>query len=298
MPPEDKLMTAPSRRPPGGVPLSRMCGHLLRRAQQVHNGWWTEEFANDLTSPQYAVLAVLSVRPGIDQSLLGELVSLDKSSVADVVARLAGRMWVSRDRDPGDGRRNVLTLTPAAATAFRYLVPSSRRVQERLLAPVPAGDRDGLLRSLRAVARFDPSEAGSHIDQPGHLIRRAQRVHTAYWAETFDRELTGPQYAAMHVLAQWPDINQRQLGVAAGLDRSTGADILDRLDRRGWVIRHRDPADGRGKLLALSDEATVIIDDLAPRVAVVQDALLTPLASAAEREEFLRSLALVAYPRP
>jgi DNA-binding MarR family transcriptional regulator len=303
---EDKhivALSAPSRRAPGGVALSHVCGHLIRRSQQVHNVLWVEEFANDITSPQYAVLSMLSLRPGIDQGQLGELVSLDKSSAADVVARLAGRMWVSRERDPGDARRNVLMLTPAAAIALRSLAPMAQQVQERVLAPVPAHDRDGFLRSLRAVARFDAAAVAgrsSHrpvtlpIDVPGHLIRRAQRVHTAYWARAFDRELTGPQYAAMHVLAQWPDINQRQLGAAAGLDRSTAADILDRLERRGWVVRHRDPADGRGKLLGLSDEAAGIIDDLAPRVAAVQDALLAPLARA-EREEFLRLLALVAY---
>lgn len=269
----------------------------------MHNALWVEEFASELTSPQFGVLSVLAVRPGIDQVQLGELVSLDKSSTADVVARLAGRMWVSRERDPGDARRNVLSLTPAAAIAFRHLAPMSQRVQERVLAHVPEGDRDGFLRSLRAVARFDRSSvlgrspsllAPLYIDVPGHLIRRAQRVHTAYWADIFDQELTGPQYAAMHVLAQWPDINQRQLGEAAALDKSTAADIIDRLERRRWVVRHRDPADRRGKLLALSDEAAAVIDDLAPRVADVQDMLLSPLEPE-QREGFLRALALVAY---
>ncbi|HEY0932662.1 MAG TPA: MarR family transcriptional regulator [Trebonia sp.] len=302
MPSGDMPAAAPPRRRlPGDVPLSRICGHLLRRSQQVHNLLWVQEFANDLTSPQFGVLAVLAARPGVDQAQLGELVSLDKSSVADVVARLAGRMWVSRQRDPGDARRNVLALTPAAAVAFRYLAPTSQRVQERVLAPVPAGDRDRFLQGLRVVARFEAppgrsrgAGAASDNDVPGHLIRRAQRVHTACWAEVFDRELTGPQYAALYVLARWPDINQRQLGDAAGLDKSTAADILDRLERRGWVVRSRDPADGRGKLLALSDGAAGLAGDLALRVAQVQDALLAPLAPAV-REEFLRVLALVAY---
>lgn len=296
-------LPAAARRPPGGVALPQICGHLIRRSQQVHNALWAEEFASDLTSPQYGVLSVLAVRPGIDQVQLGELVSLDKSSTADVVARLAGRMWVSRERDPDDARRNVLALTPAAAVAFRHLAPMSQRVQERVLAHVPDGDREDFLCRLRAVARFDSAsvigrsprhQVTVHIDVPGHLIRRAQRVHTAYWADVFDRELTGPQYAAMHVLAQWPDINQRQLGEAAALDKSTAADIIDRLERRRWVVRHRDPADRRGKLLALSDEASAVIDELAPRVAEVQDLLLEPLAPA-QRESFLRVLARVAY---
>jgi len=284
-------LAAPPRPAPGDVPLSRICGHLLRRSHQVHNLRWAQEFGHELTSPQYAVLTALATRPEIDQAQLGDLVALDKSSAADVVARLAGRMWVARERDRRDARRNVLALTPAAAIALRHLAPKSARVQALILDPVPRRHHDSFLRGLRAVARF---ETGPDNDVPGHLNRRAQRVHTAYWAEVFDRELTGPQYAVIHVLARWPDINQRQLGDAAGLDKSTAADLLDRLVRRGWVVRHRDPVDGRGKLLALSDAAAALADDLAPRVAEVQDALLAPLAHP-ERDGFLRSLALVAY---
>jgi DNA-binding MarR family transcriptional regulator len=307
MPHDDLQTAAPSRPAPGDVPLSRICGHLLRRSHQMHNLLWAQEFGSELTSPQYAVLAALAARPGIDQAQLGDLVALDKSSIADVVARLAGRLWVARERDPGDARRNILALTPAAAIALRHLAPKSARVQQRILAPVPVPRRDRFLLGLRAVARFDPTSVDSPAaspapsdrprpdnDVPGHLIRRAQRVHTGYWAEQFDRELTGPQYAALHVLACWPDINQRQLGDAAGLDKSTAADLLDRLERRGWVDRHRDPADRRGNLLALSDSAAALVDDLAPRVAEVQQALLAPLQPA-ERDDFLGSLALVAY---
>jgi DNA-binding MarR family transcriptional regulator len=308
MPHDDPQTAAPSRPAPGDVPLWRICGHLLRRSHQMHSLLWAQEFGSELTSPQYAVLTALAARPGVDQAQLGDLVALDKSSIADVVARLAGRLWVARERDPGDARRNILALTPAAAIALRHLAPKSARVQERILAPVPARRRDRFLLGLRAVARFEPMPTAAvptaslaptdhprlDNDVPGHLIRRAQRVHTAYWAETFDRELTGPQYAALHVLACWPDINQRQLGDAAGLDKSTAADLLGRLERRGWVVRHRDPADGRGKLLALSDAAAVLVDDLAPRVAEVQQALLAPLQPT-ERDDFLRALALVAY---
>jgi DNA-binding MarR family transcriptional regulator len=302
MPPDEMNLAAPSRPAPGDVPLSRVCGHLLRRSHQVHSLLWAREFGHELTSPQYAVLTALAARPGIDQAQLGDLVALDKSSAADVVARLAGRHWVARERDRRDARRNVLALTPAAAIALRHLTPKSARVQELVLGPVPPPRRDQFLGGLRAVARFNtppdadhrPSRTAADNDVPGHLIRRAQRVHTAYWAQVFDRELTGPQYAVLHVLARWPDINQRQLGDAAGLDKSTAADLLDRLGRRGLVVRHRDPVDGRGKLLALSDAAAALVDDLTPRVAEVQEALLAPLAQP-ERDGFLRSLALVAY---
>jgi DNA-binding MarR family transcriptional regulator len=280
-----------------------MGGHLLRRSQQVHTQLWSGEFPGDLTSPQYGVLAVLAARPGIDQRQLGALVSLDKSSVADVVARLVARMWIVRTRDPGDARRNLLSLAPAAAIAFEHLVPRSRRVQDGLLAPLRDEDRTVFRDRLRAVSRLDlgnyvEGEPGPdftlHIDVPGHLIRRAQQVHTAIWADVFGRELTGPQYAAMHVVFQWPGVNQRTLGERAALDKSTAADIVTRLERRGSLVRERDVHDGRGRLLRLTPEADAAMGELAVRVEEVQRTLLLPLPRE-ERPAFLAALARVAY---
>jgi MarR family transcriptional regulator, lower aerobic nicotinate degradation pathway regulator len=288
--------------PPGYLDLAHICGHLIRRSQQIHTAIWIDEFGAELTSPQYAVLAALALQPGIDQRRLGELVSLDKSSAADVVARLEAKMWLKRTRDPNDARRNLLELSPAAIFAVERLAPMARRVQDRLIAPVPVTDRPTFIDSLTVVARVDHVSPGHQrgaaqiapFDDPGHLIRRAQQVHTAIWAEEFDRELTGPQYAAMQVLSRSPEINQRVLGEKAALDKSTAADIVLRLVRRGSIVRHRDPEDGRGWVLRLSDEAHDLTRELAPRVSSVQDRLLAPLEPAA-RDEFLTLLALVAY---
>lgn len=53
--------------------------------------------------PQHAALAALSRNPSIDQRILGQLESLDRSSVTEIVRRLVSRGWVERHRDPGDG---------------------------------------------------------------------------------------------------------------------------------------------------------------------------------------------------
>lgn len=288
---------------PARTPLASICGHLLRRGQQVHASTWFEHFGSELTSPQYVVLAVLSVWPRIDQHEFSELASLDKSSTTDVVRRLVDKHWVTRARDPGDGRRNLLALTPAATIAFDYLTPKAQKVQETLIAPVPEPDRPEFLKSLRAISRLDATVVDKsvahaqdvlHLGAPGHLIRCAQQVHTSLFSEEFDRELTGPQYAVLHILAQSPGINHRTLGERAALDKSTVADIVKRLTGRGWVLRERDPADRRGWVLQLPTGAAEAVGRLAVRVASVQDALLAPLP-VHERAAFLRHLASVAF---
>jgi len=100
-------------------------GHLVRCAQQVHSALWHAEFGGEPTSPQYAVLSALSVHQDIDQRTAGELTSLEKSNIADVVARLERRGWVTRVRDAEDGRRNLLRLTDTALDR-----PTKRSVHE------------------------------------------------------------------------------------------------------------------------------------------------------------------------
>lgn len=271
----------------------------------MHNAIWSKEIGSELTSPQYSVLATLSVHPRIDQTKLGELASLDKSSAADIVARLIARLWIVGQADPSDGRRKLLSLSAAAGYAITPLTASMERVQQRMLAPVSPPQWPSMLERLAAIARLPPDRVhdGSNgaeglsrfLGVPGHLIRCAQQVHTSIWASEFEGLLTGPQYATLHVLLEWPGSNQWQLSDRAGLDKSTAADIVTRLVHRGWIVRQPDSADRRSKLLFLSGAGAELAAGLAGRVDVVQDRLLEPL-SAPDRDSLHDQLASVAYP--
>ncbi len=275
--------------------LEAMPGHLLRLAQQRHTVLWVEEVGAEPTGPQYAVLCALEAEAGIDQRRLGALAALDRSSTTDVVTRLETRGLLSRERHPTDGRRDVVHLTPTGAALAERLHPQVAVVQARLLSPVPEADRPELLRDLALVARVESRGArvpeALHI--PGHLLRRAQQVHTALFAEEFGRRLTGPQFAALLVLTTDPGIIQIDLGAAAGLDRSTTADLVSRLERTGRLQRTRDPADGRRRVLAPTPEGRREVEAALPRVRALQDRLLEPLAEA-RRPAFTARLAPLA----
>jgi DNA-binding MarR family transcriptional regulator len=285
------------------MPLAATAGYLIRRSQALHNTLWGERVPGDLTGPQYAVLSALAAFPQSDQQEVARLASLDKSSAADVVARLVRKAWVARERNRNDGRRYVLSLTPAASIALSSITPFVRAVQGSLLEPVQAARRTSFVSELAAVARLAPSELRGvpqnpypvlELGAPGHLIRCAQQIHTAYWAEIMDGRLTGPQYAVLRVVGQWPEISQRRLGELAALDKSTTTDIVNRLAGRGWITRETDPTDGRGRTLTLTRGAIRRLEVIHPNVELVQLRLLEPL-SARERKSFLRDLARVAF---
>ncbi|PKW25499.1 MarR family winged helix-turn-helix transcriptional regulator [Phycicoccus duodecadis] len=282
----------------GHVPLGALCGHLLRRAQQHHTEVWAGVVGPDATGPQYAVLSAVEARPGVDQRTVGALASLDRSTTAQVVRRLETRGWLTRVTDPADRRRDLLGLTSSGAAQLRALHPRASIVQDRLLAPLSARERSAFVRDLAAVARVEDVPGAGHGPDapwriPGHLLRRAQQVHTAIFAEMLGGALTGPQYAVLHVLDGRPGVDQGELGARTGLDRSTTADVGARLERRGWVTRERDPDDARRRRLSLTGEGRRALDEHEPRVLALQDVVLAPLPARA-RPSFRARLARVA----
>jgi DNA-binding MarR family transcriptional regulator len=288
---------------PVGLPLRRIPGYLIRRAEQVHNGLWIKHVGTTVTSPQYAVLATLAAQPNLAQGRVGELASLDKSSVAEVVDRLAHRGWITKSRDPADRRRHILRLAPEASAALEHLTPAAALVQERFMSPLLEHERAQFIDRLLSVGRFHGEQFDSHrlarapvldLEVPGHLIRCAQQVHTAIWLRIFGTELTGPQYAILHVLATRPGLSQRELGNSAALGKSAVADLVDRLEKKGWLQRTRDPLDGRGNLVRLADTAARSLPQFTTGMVAVQRELISTL-SPNSRDSFIAQLATVAY---
>ena len=120
-------------------------GHLLRRALQAMNVLWDQEVSHTITSPQFAALNALYSEPGMDQMTLGRRISLDRSTVAEVVARLSGRGLLRTERDSRDGRRKVLTLTTKGLSTLHQLIPRTHVMTGRLVAGLDGEDQRRLL---------------------------------------------------------------------------------------------------------------------------------------------------------
>ncbi|MBO3675310.1 MarR family winged helix-turn-helix transcriptional regulator [Streptomyces sp. NEAU-YJ-81] len=133
------------------VDLNTHPGHLARRFQQAHSLLWGAMVSEEITSPQFAVVNALTEKPEIDQRTLSEHVHLDRSTIADLVARLARRGLLERVRDPNDGRRNVLRLTEEGARVHRKLVTRTARMNRVFLSPLDETERETLLRLIARV---------------------------------------------------------------------------------------------------------------------------------------------------
>ncbi|MGH8917276.1 MAG: MarR family winged helix-turn-helix transcriptional regulator [Actinomycetes bacterium] len=141
----------------GTYDLAGAPGHLIRRAQQVHIEIWGQLVDGGLTSPQFAVLCALGRDRGIDQTRLSLLASLDTSTCQGVVSRLQERGLLERARDPQDGRRWLLALTPRGEATLARVLPAVIEVGERLLEPLTRQEGVELRRLLAKVAVRGPA---------------------------------------------------------------------------------------------------------------------------------------------
>ncbi|MFC7402128.1 MarR family winged helix-turn-helix transcriptional regulator [Citricoccus sp. GCM10030269] len=128
----------------------------------------------------------------------------------------------------------------------------------------------------------------------GHLLRRGHQRHNLLWAESVGGILTSPQFSVLSTLAETStDLDQHAVGLAAGLDRTTVAGVIRRLEDQGWLRRERTVRDARRRTICLSVPGRLAWDGLQPAVDTVQRRFLEPL-DPAERDWFTDRLAELA----
>ena len=120
-----------------------------------------------MTSPQFAVLYALRAEKKIDQKTLGERVSLDRSTTAEVAARLTARGLVQRFRDPRDARRNLLRLTALGLRTTERLIPRAARMNRMLVSVLSECEQAELLRMLNIVVDADENLRKERRADPG-----------------------------------------------------------------------------------------------------------------------------------
>lgn len=145
----------------------------------------------------------------------------------------------------------------------------------------------------------DPAESGPYrlALSTSHLLHRAEQLAADRFAQLAGDELTLRQFAVLSAVAESPGLSQTDLVRATGIDRSTLADMLNRLEKRGLVARETSQTDARARAVNMTAEgratlaasirharaADAAILDLLPRTkAKALQNLLTKLSKLAD----------------
>lgn len=129
---------------------------------------------------------------------------------------------------------------------------------------------------------------------PGHLIRRVHQASVALFSEECAAlDLTPVQYAALFIIGESPGIDATRVSEQIFFDRSTTGAVLDRLEKKRWLVRAPSKSDRRVKILTLTPEGTQVLRRASPAIVRVQQSLLAPLTEK-QRKTFQQLLAALA----
>ena len=129
---------------------------------------------------------------------------------------------------------------------------------------------------------------------PGHLLRRAQQRAVDLFVQAVgENGLRPPQFAVLLTVYRHPGLNQTHLVDRTGIDRSTIADMIDRMVARGYLERKRDATDQRVNTLWTTPAGVAAVDACVEAAIAVQEEILAPVPPE-KRAALLEALELLA----
>jgi DNA-binding MarR family transcriptional regulator len=128
---------------------------------------------------------------------------------------------------------------------------------------------------------------------PIHLLHRAgQCAGDIFHAEMKVDGLTPRQLAVLVTVAQNEGLSQTGLVERTGIDRSTLADIVRRMQRKGLLQRRRTKEDARAYAVKLTDEGRKALRTAEPLARKVDDRILDALPDR-QRDQFINGLVAI-----
>ena len=121
------------------------------------------------------------------------------------------------------------------------------------------------------------------LDMAGHLIRRLHQQSTQLFTQRTQAagyDLTPVQYAALEAIYEHPGTDQARVAGLIAYDRATIGGVIDRLEKKGWVLRVISERDRRARELSLTAQGNKIRAALQPIVQDLQNDILHPLNEA------------------
>lgn len=128
-------------------------GHLLRRAQQYAHDLYSKEVGADGPTPrQFEVLHVVSQNVGLSQTDLVHHTGIDRSTLADMIARMIKKGLLSRKRTKEDARANAVSITPAGKRMLKSAEAKVNKSDRDVLSALPKTQQTAFMKALQAYA--------------------------------------------------------------------------------------------------------------------------------------------------
>lgn len=147
-----------------------------------------------------------------------------------------------------------------------------------------------MARSVKDDAEGDAFRLAT---SPSHLLHRAEQLAADRFSQLVGETLTLRQFALLAAIAEAPGLSQSELVRATGIDRSTLADMVGRMEKRGWIARTVSPLDARAHAVTLAATGATMLA-AATHHAKAADAAILDALPRTKRRTFLNILSKLA----
>ncbi|ASF09473.1 putative MarR family transcriptional regulator [Nocardia brasiliensis NBRC 14402] len=110
----------------------------------------------EITAPQYAVLVALDERGELNQTQIGRLTSMDKSTLGAMLDRLEARGDIDKAIDPNNRRRRTVRLTSQGRRVVAEQEAAALAAEAWIVGALGENEAPGFLAHLRTLARTPP----------------------------------------------------------------------------------------------------------------------------------------------
>ena len=161
--------------------LQQSPGHLLRRAQQYADDLYKKEVgATGPTARQFTVLHTVSENEGLSQTDLVRRTGIDRSTLADMIARLTNKGLIARQRTKDDARANSVKLTAQGRKMLKSAENKVMKAEEDALSMLPKTQQASFMKNLRSYAEaLDKIEAEAMAPKRQPAAKKAATKKTA-----------------------------------------------------------------------------------------------------------------------
>jgi DNA-binding MarR family transcriptional regulator len=160
--------------------LAKSPSHLLHRALQLALDVYGEETgAGAVTQRQYAVLAAVAANEGLTQTDLVTATGIDRSTLADMIARMIEKEFLARERSATDARAKTVRLTAKGRTALNEVAPRVAAADARILANLTSGKRDAFIAALGVLAEAGEAALVGEDPAPENKKKKADKAPKA-----------------------------------------------------------------------------------------------------------------------
>jgi len=148
------------------------------------------------------------------------------------------------------------------------------RMIDRADRAVNLRSRLGRHKMARSTQDSGESEQFRLAGSPSHLLHRAEQLASERFTQLVGDTIKLREFIILAAISEQPGLSQSDLGRIVGVDRSTFADTMAKMETRGWIVRTPSTSDGRAYSVLLGQAGGTMLSATAQHARAADAAIL------------------------